>query len=298
MKKFIVQFYKFSLVVFSVLLLSIFLIVLIMSKISFQLPQEKTILILGDSSTECAIDDTIFPVSANLSQAATPYMYSFVKLRKFIEVNDQIDTVILSFHYGSLLKGIDDIWLFGDEIFSSHFTKYFYLFGKEEYLAFLGKPIFYLSVLRLPIRNISTIFKIFKNRNVSYKNINIGGYANLKNNNLKEDILARSNERIEIKSNEDIRRINISLFQLKYLQKIAQLCKEKEIELILMSTPVYDPEKYGFAEELLDYHHTYMKEIKYLNCMNFSIPDSGYGDINHLNNKGAEIFSRHLLNIF
>jgi hypothetical protein len=64
--------------------------------------------------------------------------------------------------------------------------------------------------------------------------------------------------------------------------------------LILINTPVYKPEIYESIDKLNDFYDTYLSGVKYLDYSAFPLPDSCYGDIGHLNYKGAQIFSKYL----
>jgi hypothetical protein len=86
----------------------------------------------------------------------------------------------------------------------------------------------------------------------------------------------------------------ISSYQLQYLLKIVSLCKKKNVELILIVTPIYNSRKYASMDRLWAYYNKYLQGIRYLDFSEYPMPDFGYGDIFHLNYKGAEIFSRYL----
>jgi hypothetical protein len=99
----------------------------IISSSSFKIPEEKNIIVVGDSHTQCAINDSIFSRSINISQGGTAYLYSYIKLRKFLNENPHIDTVLVSFHGGSIQRSQDE-WIFGDKYILSIVPNYFSLF--------------------------------------------------------------------------------------------------------------------------------------------------------------------------
>jgi hypothetical protein len=76
--------------------------------------------------------------------------------------------------------------------------------------------------------------------------------------------------------------------------KIAELCAQKNVALILFNSPTYNAKKYGNLESLNKFYAAYLAGTKYLDYSNFILPDYGYADIGHLNFKGAEIFSNYL----
>jgi hypothetical protein len=255
---------------------------------SFELDREKNILILGDSHTEYALDDKILPRCENVSQAAAIYLFSYCKLRKFLESNPQIDTVLLSFWYDPLInKGYDD-WHskgFTTEQTGSHFT----LLGWDELI--LHRSLLLQSLPEM--FNISFFVKhVLLRKNVTYKDLDIGKYQASDRYELPKGI-ERAEEGLKNKTpNEPGDEWNLS--QKEYLLKIANLCKQKGVCLILIATPVYRPDKYDNLERLYDYRQKYLPEACFLDYSNFSLPDSCYRDITHLNYRGSEIFSRYL----
>jgi hypothetical protein len=287
MKKFICKITILSFIV--ILIVSIITggIYFIQSKASFKLSPDKHILVIGDSHTECAIDDDIYSCAENVSQGATAYLYSYCKLKKFLNENNHIDTVLLSFHYLSLIAdGVDNRWIFGENFLIEKVSHHLTLLNNEE-IAILTheRTAFVKAILHPPYRILFNF--IVKKGSISYQNLHIGEYEKLDMNKLEEDIARNKNKHAE-------RAREISFYQKEYLLKIVDLCKSKNVELILINSPIYKPEIYGDIDKLNDYYNTYLSGIKYLDYSAFALPDSCYRDIYHLNYKGAEIFSKYL----
>jgi hypothetical protein len=118
--------------------------------------------------------------------------------------------------------------------------------------------------------------------------LGIGAYFKLDRNKLQEDITMLNEKRTEKE------KANLSLYQSEYLLKTVNLCKSENVELLLINTPIYKPEIYGDIDKLNEFYNTYFSEVKYLDYSAFPLPDFCYGDIGHLNYKGAEIFSKYL----
>jgi hypothetical protein len=90
----------------------------------------------------------------------------------------------------------------------------------------------------------------------------------------------------------------LSARQEVFLQKIARYCSGRNVKLILISTPVFQPEKYGNIELLTAYHQKYLPDVDWLNYSGFVLPDSCFWAVDHLNYRGAIIFSRYLQETF
>ncbi|WP_010254718.1 hypothetical protein [Treponema primitia] len=290
MKKFIKKFVIYTSIVAGVLSFSIGATYFIVSSASFNLPRDKNILILGDSHTERAINDRILTKSVNLAESATAYLYSYVKLRKLIKNNPQIDTLLLSFHSSVFLNNQDYRRTILDNRIVRFVPKYITLFAAEEFAFFRNRKDFYWSILKLPLKNVRTIAKFIIRRRVSYKDLYIGGFKNSNSNNIPNEDSAEDQENVKHKE------INTELQISQYLMKIIDLCEENGITLVLINTPTYMPEKYGNPELARYYYHRYLENrgVHYLDYSDFPLPDFGYSDIGHLNPKGAEIFTRYL----
>lgn len=99
-----------------------------------------------------------------------------------------------------------------------------------------------------------------------------------------------------VKNNEQ----EISFSQIKYLKLIDSLCSVKNINLYITTLP-----SHKIYLEKVDtlYFDTYKKSlknlntIKYFNFLEDNLDDSIFSDANHLNNEGAEIFSKKISNI-
>jgi hypothetical protein len=268
MKTFLFQVSIFMLIVVALVCGNLFLL----SKTSFKIPPDKHIIVIGDSFTECAIDDAQIPHFLNISQSASAYLYSFCKLRKFFEENHHIDTVLLSFHYHGLTKESEDRWLFSDLFMNDKIPKTLLLFQRNE-LGIFPKT----AILQAAFKSIS----VFSFR-LRYESLNLGGHLHLDKNNLQTDIFPTSTDTV------------IGIYQKEYLLKIVELCRAKNVELILIATPTYKPDLYGELGKVYAFYNTYLQGIKYLDYSAFPLADSCYADIPHLNYKGAAIFSAYL----
>lgn len=269
----------------AIVLAAVIVVYFMVSKASFDIPEDRNIIIVGDSHTECAIDDSIFLRSFNISQSGTAYLYSYVKLRKFLAENLQIDTVLVSFHGGSIQKPLDE-WIVGKRNIISTLPIYFSLLKAEELSIFIHNPTFYSAFIKLPVKSVRAVLKYIIRHTLTYKDLYIGGYLKLNRDKLPQAI--------ERQGNNTDAETGYSNYQLEYLLKIVDLCEERNIKLILFNAPTYNSKEYGNLRELQNFYNTYFAEIEYLDYSAFPLPDYGYGDIGHLNFKGAEIFSEYL----
>jgi hypothetical protein len=288
MKKFTCQVLLFLGVMVVVVIIYLGGIYFMQSSTSFALPPDKHILVLGDSHTECAIDDDIFSRAENVSQSASTYLHSYCKLRKFLDKNEHVDTVLLSFHFPGLTVSVDDRWLFNEKYMMMQLPRYVMLMDREEMAIFANrKKTFVKAVLQFPLKFLIN-FARKGGRGLSYRDLDIGGYLNLDRDKLQENIARHDRE---VARGDTA----ISSYQKAYLLKIVELCEARGVELILINSPMYKPEVYSDPDRRWkDFHATYLPGVTYLDYSAFPLPDSCYGDIQHLNYKGARIFSKYL----
>ncbi|KAA6348109.1 hypothetical protein EZS27_004458 [termite gut metagenome] len=291
MKKFISQVGIFISITSIVILIMVVTTIAIMKQASFKIDTNKNILILGSCFTEISIDDRIFERSANLSQTGTAYIYSYCKLKKVLEINSHIDTVLVSFQYGELSKSGEDIWIMSSEFMFPKVAFYISLLGKEEFAVYKDKGALFQAILQTPVRNVNAVIKYFRkgNNNYTYKDLRVGSYLRLDRDRLQVEMEIWEKNKDKKRNEEE------SPLQKRYLQKIANLCNEHNVKLILVNTPVYQSKKYDDnVDKLYEYRNKYLRQADLFDYSNFSLPDSCRGDIAHLNYKGAKIFSEYL----
>src|ERR1700722_14710467 len=131
----------FLLVIAGLILLSAFLMRLPKANIG----PERHILVLGDSHTECAVDDSVFIRSANFSKSATAYIYTYGAIKKLVADNTQIDTVLLSFQFTSLIYERERGWIYNGALMPSKIPVYLPLLGLSDMGVFISTPAFYKS---------------------------------------------------------------------------------------------------------------------------------------------------------
>ena len=284
MKKFIKKGIVFLLLTLIVLIsLGISSVLITHHTFDYSICEDKNILIVGNSHTECGIDDRIFKRSTNLSKSATSFFYHYVKIKRFSIENPHIDTIIVSLNY-------DDLWqekegrFFGNERIKQKMNQNLFMFEIEDYFDLLkANPV---SVLLQSL----VIYSEFYNLQLEGRSL-IGEYKNLERYKLEEA------KQIFWKKKEEGDSGIMAQSELKYLIKIYKYCESNDLKLILINTPLHP-----LLEKKLKKHeieHIDLKKLKmpnaiYLNHTNFQLPDSAFSDLSHLNHKGATIYSHYL----
>lgn len=107
---------------------SLFLLILLVNSYTrqdkfFIIPENKSLLILGNSQTECAFNDTIIHDAYNLSSGGEAYFYTYFKLQKLLQANDGIKAILLSYS-NPVIENVMDEWTWGDMYINARYPKY------------------------------------------------------------------------------------------------------------------------------------------------------------------------------
>lgn len=285
MKYYVLSLLKFALVFFLLIAVQLVFFTSIIAKFaSFDIPREKTILILGDSETETALNDTLIKHSINLSQGADAMFYSYMKLKKIYENNPQIETVILGFSPDTYCSAL----FYDVPVMKARFTNYFYILQYKDF-----KDILLYSFEGFA-RGISVLGKYFlktphilQTKNI--REVIIGGFQPRP---IDSTILAKS----IIKGEYAMENIPDPL-SVKYFDKIVRYCNEFKIKLIVINTPVHKvliEKRAETKKSYLNFLNARKDRLTLWDCENFQVPDSLFYDVNHFNYKGANLFSIYL----
>ena len=88
------------------------------------------------------------------------------------------------------------------------------------------------------------------------------------------------------------RKSKISDINIHYLKKIVDLCKLKKVHIFLFRTPIHNALKSTFDElKFQSIRKQYFSNIKYIDNIDFQISNEEFGDLEHLNYRGAKKYS-------
>jgi hypothetical protein len=244
----------------------------------------------GDSYVECAVNDRLIDHSINIAQSGEAYLYSYAKIKALLEHNSQIQTVYAGFSFGDMLMEKEKSWVFGSEFVTEKIQYYNYLLDKsDKSLILRNNPIAYLSGLTKSVNNNFQAFvKSYSSENSRRIIKNFGGYKHLVRDKLNLD------PELNLYKEQPVEK---SLVQEKYLQMISEVCRQHSVELVLFSTPKYKSYNANIDVNIRQIWLEVRNSLPLDSLADFSaitLPDSCYGDLTHLNYKGAEVFSRYL----
>lgn len=275
-------FLKKIVIITSLLLGIIFVVIgvrlLIFNTLKWELPKDKTVAFMGASHVYRGIDASLLNNAVNLSKPSERYLFTYLKLKKLIEYNPQIKTIILQCAPTDLWQHSDDKYFVDNEM--SEFVPLFYpMFDGEILSEYSGH---YKDFSLFIIQHIFD-FGLYTGDSY-FRKI---GYGQ------QEDALIDGVINIEDVKPAMIEGSMGNTVNLKYLARIIDYCKRNNINLFLVYFPVYHPEYYYDQKYYYD-RIEQLGKVNYLDYSHYPIPDSCRYDAHHLNRSGAELFTKVL----
>lgn len=278
MKKFLLKtllFSTFFIVIYLLLIIANFFAI---RNLSFKIPIEKTCVVVGASQSAAAIDDNLISNVFNFSMSGDSYFNQSIRVRHLLENNPQIKTVFISVLPLNLLVKENNL---GPEklsgLMKTNIDIYYPLHSKEEFLYFWERDpwLYCKSVLSSPLR-------IFYAQNKIYLK-ELGHYR-------KTAATCLAHDKRALKQKNFIE----NKYQLKYLKKLVKTAQEHNAKIYFISCPLYNSQEYFEIDKFHAVLKKHFPTIEFWNYEDFPVPDNFRQDINHLNQWGAEIFSREL----
>ena len=244
-----------------------------------QAPAGVTTAVLGNSVGADSIDDSILVDFKNYCCSGLNFDIEEGFIKAVVDQNPQIKDIILCF----------DVVQYGGYLNSNlrHYkpSEYKYVGG---YIAYDNKAINKYSWYELIKWTIGS--------NILIEPIGIFfGYDRLIRDKIYQEIEMRNRD---FKGIIDIpyKEAKISRsYNHDALKRAIYYAQEKGLSVILLSTPMYQLDRWYGRTGYYDFLNTLDERVQIADYTDFPMPsDDYYGDVIHLNYKGAEYFSKHL----
>jgi hypothetical protein len=267
-----------------------FLLIFISAKIIdegdyFKINKDIKCIVIGHSHPECALNDSLIFGLKNFAESGDSYFYTYIKTKKILETNNQIKTVFIEFSNNQIEKSMDNkIW--GDKYLSYKYPKYSSFMNINDLLFLSTKN------LNLILNKQSTAFKknihfILKKNTTYIEYADWGGYLYL--------IRDKTDSLVNLTLKDTIVKDYIpelSEKNLLYLTKTIEICDKFGVNVYFIRCPLH--QKYSalsYENEFQKILKTKYNNIEFLDFKDFPLENSEFGDLEHLNYKGARKFS-------
>ena len=297
MEKFIKSIFLF-LIPILICLFFLFLILIVSTQIlissskQYKFEENIELLFLGDSHITNAVIDSLIPNAVNLAKRSEPYYYTYHKL-KFVTSKSRIKKILLGYSYHNFSSYYDEFINGNLSAIMPH--KLFFCFEFSEQLRVLN---WNRKKLLLVLKNIfSSSYHQFYNLE---KEKNDYWFYDGYNNPFLEAKVDSINiqDRILFQFYKEEKVAGLADLNIVYLNKIIDLCQEKNIEIDFIITPLHPlyvkKTPNIFKSKLNEFR--VKKDINLIDLEGLHLSDSCYvQDGDHVTIKGAEITTRALI---
>lgn len=257
----------------------------------FKLSKNIDTIILGHSHPECAYNDSLIPNVRNLAQSGEAYLYTYLKAKKILSENKQINSVLIEFET-TQIDTLMNSWTWDDAHISEKFTIYLPILDYSEFRLLWQKnssgilSFFPKAFIKRMGHNLISI--LIKRKNIESDN-QFGGYNYITR--AKTDSLLKAVESHQKVLREDNNQMTSNI-NIKYLSKIINYCNQKGVHVYLIRSPLHkaysNPNSERTFKNILN---TSFSQTEFLDFKDFSLRNEQFGDFGHLNYKGAKIYS-------
>lgn len=256
-------------------------------KAEFKLASQPKYLLLGHSHPECAFNDSLIPQLKNMGRSGESYYYTYYKAKKLLEQNPSVETVLIECTNNQINREMD-AWVWEDQYLSEQYTTYAaFIPLRDQYVLLQHNLKGYPNALSVSNRFKMTAL-LWKEYDFSHQ---IGGYLYLVRD--KTEALLESMDTLYTKSKRSSAPLKaISETNLLYLEKTIALAQQHHKKVILLRSPQH-PNYKGYHNEVVYQNmlHTRFGSLDYMDFSDFPLSNDQYGDLDHLNHKGAKVFS-------
>lgn len=238
-------------------------------------------LIIGDSHTYVAINDKKLNNIQNVSWNAEGYIYTYAKLRHILNNEPKVSEIFLGLSYHNF-SGYYDNYIYGD--LAKYFShRYIGVLSFEEYFE-IGSNASLFNIYGISRDAIKKGIKAIATKDCAI-------YGSFPEKPLEVIYNIKHMEtRIKYQYYNKTEVVDTSAINIRYLNKIVDLCKERNIKLIMFQTPMHKDYISRVPKKYVQYFHHFIQRNN-LHLFDFSgleLPDSCYlDDGDHVNYYGA-----------
>lgn len=276
MKKFLISTGVFLLVAIIVLAATYFsLLYMIRNKAEFKIRESTSYIVLGPSHSACSFDDNYIGNLENFSMSGESYCYAYIKLKKLLEANQGIKTAVVELSNQFIYDSEE--WLWSGKYLHYHYVTFAPFFTYDDNrILFKGhlKELLgsYPFIVKFTAKNI-----LKKDYEYAYKT---GGHE------IQNRVIVKGNQYKDINPGP----LNVNL---AFLDKMVECCRESNVQLVFLRSPLHHDFVYWQTEtEFQQIRKERYGDVPFLDFGNFIIDDEFFADYQHLNQNGAELFSK------
>ena len=246
--------------------------------------QEIQYCVLGHSHPECAFNDSLIDGMKNFALSGEAYFYNYYKVKSMLLHGVKLNNVFIEYSNNSLSTDVCE-WIWDDQNLSRSYVKFSpFMDLRDNAFIFAHNPSGWLNSYCLSMK--WRMDQLFKSR-VNYLDYS-GGYKYLDRSDM-DSLLRTSDGNQNRMENTTMEVCDMNIF---YLKELIQLLESNHSKVFLIRSPlhkVYPGFKYEPAYDSIYQQH--FSHVERLDFSRFPLNDDDFGDLEHLNYKGAKKFS-------
>jgi hypothetical protein len=251
-------------------------------------PLNKACIFMGDSHIAESINDSLLPCCQNVGLSSESLYFTYFKLKRILQTTPSIKNVYLGFSYHSI-SGYYGQFIYG-EYSNAISSKYFYLLPPEE------KSF----VLRANKQNFFSYIKAITSSGfmdlVFDRKAYLGGYDSSYPRFRPEKAFIDKRILVQFYTNnlvDAFEEINI-----EYLRKIQLLCKQSNVNLMLVNTPLHEYYRSKVPAKFVEKYKQIIRDLHLplLDLSAMPLEDSCYVfDGEHVTKAGAILVTKYIV---
>ena len=256
----------------------------LLKRTDFTVPAHHSMAVIGHSHAECAYNDSLIPGLSNLAFSGETYFYSYHKAKLLLENNPQISTLFIECSNNQITEEMED-WTWSTNSLGKRLQEFgMFMPGSDHWYLWRHNPYGYMNAWSmLP----SEYLGFIRNKEFAFFP-RTGAFRSLTREKTDSIVAARQ-------ANPDLQPIHIpfSDHNPKYLRKMIDLCKSKNCKVFLVRSPLHPLyDRLINEEEFQRVVKEQFADVPFLDARHFPLHNSQFGDLEHLNGKGAREYSR------
>ncbi len=251
---------------------------------NYPLSDSVETLFAGDSHIQHAINDSLLTGGINISNSAEALYYTYFKLERLLEGHPGIKRIYLGVAYHSFTNYYDE-FIYGRYSLNVA-TRYFYTLPAEEKIKMLKQNRTKLAAFSRNLNAESFGYYVSENNEYPF----IGYYENTFGGGPRRDTIIDKRVKAQYYEMDTLR--GFSAINILYFDKIIELCKSSNIELVILNTPLHPYYLKKVPGKFVNHYYSLMEamDIKLIDLGKMEMNDSLFvPDGDHVNREGAII---------
>ena len=253
-------------------------------RINVTIKNEVNAIAIGHSHVECGLSEAHFPGLQNFGKSGEALYYGCLKAKKIIESRPQVKTVFIELSANQLDQHMKD-WIGDDEHFERAMKSYFFLLDNKVKREFFFSFPFQYSVSKLLAEKKLLSLLCGSKDKCNTSEMEWGGYLS------RDKMISDSLQLQEFSREQTLIPYQPNLISIV---DFIQFCKMKDVQVVLLRVPVHRTELNIFETSFQKLVQENFNGITFLDYRRMDLPDDCFLDREHLNAKGAELFTTKL----